>query len=228
MGEGAGLGRPRLGGEWVDRTGKGTGKGKGKGVENKGRGIRASGCCCASALGRALGGSLGSRASSPTGAGRKAGVDARPLCRRVLQSLTLPWGGSGNTPGPAPILPANSQRRPKTAVQKPFRLETNSPIGSRESLGWSKRWNSELPKPSTLGRASNIANQRTASAGDNRGRNLLTSEVGGLEPNPEVRFTEKHDLWWSGCRIRSLRLHFPDLAMARSVSSQHPYQNSVL
>lgn len=52
----------------------------------------------------------------------------------------------------------------------------------------------------------------------------MTSGAGGLERDPEVRFTGKCDLRVAGTRD-SLRLRLPDLGMVPSVS-QNPYLNS--
>lgn len=104
-------------------TGQGGGRGRGreKVLRKEGRGTRAGGCCCAGALGRALGGGEGSRAGSPAGEEREARVDAKTIGLRVrLQSLTLPPGRRRQRPQ----APPPSRRR---VVSAAYRLRFKNP-----------------------------------------------------------------------------------------------------
>lgn len=157
MGEGQGLGRPHeralgVGTGWQGREGGGGEEGKRCG----GRGEGAVGLVAVAAqahLGGRWEGARGLARAHPRGRGEKS-ESTRCLLVAGFASSPLPYPQAvpATTSGPAPILSANGQRHPKTEVQKPFRLETGSPIRSRESRGWRGSWSSELPEVATLGR----------------------------------------------------------------------------
>lgn len=136
-----------------------SGQGGGRGGEGKRCGGRREGAhwqvavVAQAHLGRRWEGARGLAQAHPRGKREKPGsMRSRSVAGFASSPLPYPRAAPATTPGPAPILYANGQRRLKIEIQKPFRLEIGSPIGSGESRGWRGRWSSELPKSGTLGR----------------------------------------------------------------------------
>lgn len=129
------------------------GEGKGKGVENGEGGHGQVAVAAQAHLGECWETARGLAQTHPRRRGQKPGSTRNRLVAGFsCRSSPYPGAGPAATSGPAPILSANSLHRRKTEVEKPFRLETGGPIGSRESLGWRGRRNSKLLQASTLGR----------------------------------------------------------------------------
>lgn len=134
VGEGAGLGRP---GERAEGAGRPAGRGAGEGEARRtgGRGPGPAAVAAQAHLGERGEGRGVSRRLTCGGEERSRGPSETALPPGLPLVPFRARGVAATTSGPAPALPANSRRLPRTAVQKPFRLETRCLIGSREAGG---------------------------------------------------------------------------------------------
>lgn len=120
---------------------KGGGGGEGKRCGGKREGAHWPVAVAAQAhLGGRWEGARGLAQAHPQGRREKPGsTRSRSIAGFASRPLPYTRAAPAATPSPAPILSANGQRRWKTVVQKQFRLEICSPIGSGESRGWRGR-----------------------------------------------------------------------------------------
>lgn len=193
----------------------GAGEGRG-GSANGGKGTRAAAVAAQAHLGERGEGRGVSRRLTRGGEDRSRDRRGRSAAG-FASPLTSPRAEPATTCGPAPTLSANSQRLPRTEVQKPFRLETGCLIGSREP--WAGAGVGARTSPRLRRKASNGANRRPAPAGQWRA-GLADAGVGGLGATGKLRLLRSTTSWLLGCKARC--------ASAPSVSSQHPYRGSAL